>query len=145
MKETLTDLEKGEFQRTQVVHSKEKHIDIEKEVVGNLNQMNKGTLEETEENIIVFKGVPITAPNGDELVGPMTFEIKPGMNTIVSGPNGSGKSSLFRLLSGLWPITAGTVVRPHFHKLFYIPQRAYLPSGTLRDQIIYPHTKSYII
>lgn len=72
----------------------------------------------------------------------MTFEIKPGMNTIVSGPNGSGKSSLFRLLSGLWPITAGTVIRPHFNKLFYIPQRAYLPAGTLRDQIIYPHTRS---
>lgn len=86
----------------------------------------------------------MTAPNGDELVGPMTFEIKKGMNTIVSGPNGCGKSSLFRLLSGLWPITSGIVKRPPFEKLFYIPQRAYLPSGTLRDQIIYPHTKAYM-
>lgn len=89
--------------------------------------------------------MPIISPNGDILVKAITFEIKPGMNTIISGPNGCGKSSLFRLLSGLWPLTAGTLTRPHIDKLFYIPQRPYLPAGTLRDQIIYPHTKSITI
>ena len=66
------------------------------------------------------------------------------MNTIITGPNGSGKSSIFRVLSGLWPIQSGTLTRPKMDKLFYIPQRPYLPSGTLRDQIIYPNKKDEV-
>jgi ATP-binding cassette subfamily D (ALD) protein 3 len=85
--------------------------------------------------------VPIVSPNGDILVKEISFEIRPGMNTIITGPNGCGKSSLFRILSSLWPLTGGTLYRPHMDKLFYIPQRPYLPPGTLRDQLIYPQTK----
>ena len=66
----------------------------------------------------------------------MSFKIEPGMNVMILGPNGSGKSSLFRILGGLWPVVSGKVSRPHYDKLFYIPQRPYLPQGTLRDQII---------
>ena len=95
---------------------------------------------ETEE-VIEFCKVPIVSPNGDTLVAEMNFKITPGMNCVISGPNGCGKSSLFRILGGLWPISGGVLNRPAIEKLFYIPQRPYLPPGTLRDQIIYPHHK----
>lgn len=76
---------------------------------------------------IGFKDVPILSPNGDILVEKMNFEIQPGMHLMISGPNGCGKSSLFRIMGQLWPLTGGTLHKPKLEKIFYIPQRPYLP------------------
>lgn len=137
MKEVLADLDKGSFVRTQVV---DKHT-VQRS--SSLNEIQKGVTEETDD-YIVFDRVPIVSPNGDVLVKEISFQIERGMSTVISGPNGCGKSSLFRILSGLWPLAGGVLRRPHMDKLFYIPQRPYLPPGTLRDQIIYPHSKDRI-
>ncbi|KIW14192.1 hypothetical protein PV08_06973 [Exophiala spinifera] len=98
----------------------------------------RGSIEESTN--IEFKDVPIVSPNGDVLVKKLTFAIKPGDHLLIVGPNGCGKSSLFRILGGLWPVYGGSVKKPSFEDIFYIPQRPYLSRGTLRDQIIYPDT-----
>ncbi|OAP55849.1 hypothetical protein AYL99_10001 [Fonsecaea erecta] len=98
----------------------------------------RGSIEESEN--IEFTDVPIVSPNGDVLVKKLTFAIKPGDHLLIVGPNGCGKSSLFRILGGLWPVYGGSVKKPRFEDIFYIPQRPYLSRGTLRDQIIYPDT-----
>jgi putative ATP-binding cassette transporter len=55
----------------------------------------------------------------------------------VTGRSGSGKSTLFRALSGIWPFASGTIKVPK--DMFFLPQRPYIPLGTLRYVIAYPH------
>ena len=75
-----------------------------------------------------------------EVLKDINLSCKKGECIALIGPNGCGKSSLFRILGNLWPIRGGIVKKPNYRNIFYIPQRPYLPNGSLRDQIIYPHS-----
>ncbi|KAK4190201.1 ABC transporter transmembrane region 2-domain-containing protein [Podospora australis] len=98
----------------------------------------RGRGKVVESKDIEFIDVPIISPNGDVLVKALSFKLTAGDHLLVVGPNGCGKSSLFRILGGLWPVYGGTVHKPPFTDIFYIPQRPYLSRGSLRQQIIYP-------
>lgn len=89
---------------------------------------------------ITFKNVKLVTPADVTLIESLNFSIKPGEHLLIAGPNGSGKSSLFRMLGGLWPCKSGEIIIPTSENMFYLPQRAYLVKGTLREQIIYPHS-----
>jgi putative ATP-binding cassette transporter len=66
-------------------------------------------------------------------------EIEPGERVLVSGESGSGKSTLVRAISGLWPWGHGSVDFHADRRLFMLPQRPYIPSGTLRRAVAYPN------
>ncbi len=96
-----------------------------------------------------FENVPLVAPAifplpGDLLIPSLSFTITPGAHVLISGPNGAGKSSIARVLGGLWPVYRGLVSRPRnagIDGIMFLPQRPYLASGTLRDQVVYPHSE----
>ena len=96
-----------------------------------------------------LENVPLVAPAiyplpGDPLIPSLSFTITPGAHVLISGPNGAGKSSIARVLGGLWPVYRGLVSRPRnsgTDGIMFLTQRPYLASGTLRDQVIYPHSE----
>ncbi|KAA8642327.1 putative peroxisomal ABC transporter (PXA1) [Aspergillus tanneri] len=98
---------------------------------------------------IRLEQVPIVAPSlyphgGDDLIESLSFIVHSGDHLLVSGPNGVGKSAIARIVAGLWPVYRGLVSRPRGFGLdgvMFLPQRPYLSVGTLRDQVIYPHTE----
>jgi len=73
---------------------------------------------------------------------PLKLVIKQGDHLMITGPNGVGKTAIARVLAGLWESAGGILQRPArgVNGLFVVPQRAYMVVGTLRDQIIYPHS-----
>ena len=79
----------------------------------------------------------MSVPNGRVLLSHAALRFAPGEAVVVSGRSGSGKSSLFRTLAGIWPYSSGTVNRPAGTYLF-LPQRPYIPLGTLRHAVCYP-------
>ncbi|KAI8992395.1 ABC transporter transmembrane region 2-domain-containing protein [Pilobolus umbonatus] len=100
---------------------------------------------------ITFKSVPIVTPapgvdrTGEVLVNSLDINVRPGEHLLITGPNGVGKTAVARVIASLWPVFEGTLSRPYDRDIFYIPQRPYLSLGTLRDQVIYPHTKEDMI
>ncbi|KAJ8324078.1 hypothetical protein BDV3_002041 [Batrachochytrium dendrobatidis] len=128
----LEDLNKNKFVRPETTNNSPYSIE----------QCN-GIVEYKEKAGISFSHTPIVTPYGDTvLVENLTLNIMPESHLMITGPNGAGKSSIMRVLAGIWPHFAGTIVRPlpELTSIMYIPQRPYLAIGTLRDQIIYPHS-----
>ncbi|KAN0067556.1 ABC transporter transmembrane region 2 domain containing protein [Elaphomyces granulatus] len=98
---------------------------------------------------IRLENVPIIAPSlypqgGDELIETLSFIVHSGEHLLISGPNGVGKSAIARIVAGLWPVYRGLVSRPRAFGtdgIMFLSQRPYLSIGTLRDQVIYPHSE----
>jgi putative ATP-binding cassette transporter len=77
-------------------------------------------------------------PDGRPLIGPATLSLQAGETVLLRGPAGSGKSTLFRVLAGLWPFATGHIRRPAGATTLFVPQRPYLPMGTLREALWFP-------
>jgi putative ATP-binding cassette transporter len=80
----------------------------------------------------------LNLPNGQPIVQASNLTLPAGQSTLVMGPSGSGKSTLFRALAGIWPFGEGKVATPEGQRMLVLPQRPYLPQGSLRAALAYP-------
>jgi vitamin B12/bleomycin/antimicrobial peptide transport system ATP-binding/permease protein len=85
-----------------------------------------------------LRNVSVTLDDGTQVIKETDVSIEPGEKVLVVGESGTGKSSLVRALAGLWPWGGGEIQFHKGAKLFLLPQRPYLPVGTLRRAVSYP-------
>jgi len=89
-------------------------------------------------SVDVFQ-LSINLPNGELLLRNLDLTINPGDSLLIIGPSGCGKSTLIRTLAGIWPFGQGSITIPEGQSLLFLPQKSYLPLGTLRDCLLYPY------
>ena len=87
---------------------------------------------------LAFDGVSVLLSDGRVVIQEATVEIGHGERVLIVGESGAGKSTLFRALAGLWPWGGGTIRLPEARSMMFMPQRPYLPLGTMRSAITYP-------
>ena len=87
---------------------------------------------------LTVEHLALSLPQGTPLLSDTSLRLTPGENVLITGPSGSGKSTLFRALAGIWPYWKGRIVLPKGARLLFLPQKPYLPIGTLKNAIAYP-------
>lgn len=92
-------------------------------------------------DVVEVDNMQIDLPDGKPLLENISFTLHPGHNVLIKGISGSGKSTLLRAISGIWPFVDGKIFLPERDKLMFIPQKSYLPLGTLRAALNYPGNK----
>ncbi|QFY64084.1 ABC transporter ATP-binding protein/permease (plasmid) [Rhizobium grahamii] len=94
---------------------------------------------ETKSNVVLsLNDLSVSLDDGTAVVKETRVEIEPGERVLVAGESGTGKSTLVRAIAGLWPWGGGSVCFHADRQLFMLPQRPYIPSGTLRRAVAYP-------
>jgi vitamin B12/bleomycin/antimicrobial peptide transport system ATP-binding/permease protein len=98
----------------------------------------KISMTDSPDGSVQLRDFTIRLPDGAKLLSDADVVLEPGHSVVISGRSGSGKSTLFRAIAGIWPFGEGRVQRPS-EQCMFLPQRAYLPLGTLRHVVAYPY------
>lgn len=87
------------------------------------------------ENLNIF------LPTGKQLLKNLSAEFENKKSILVTGASGCGKSTLLRTFAGIWDYAEGKILLPESAKVMFLPQKPYLPLGTLRRALIYPEAE----
>lgn len=80
----------------------------------------------------------LALPDGRRIVSADGLAFRRGESALLTGPSGSGKSTLFRAVAGIWPFGEGRILTPAGTSMMLLPQRPYIPIGTLSNAVVYP-------
>lgn len=94
--------------------------------------------DEQGREILAFRDLQIGHADGNVVIQEANAEIKAGEKVLIVGESGTGKSTLFRAIAGLWPWGGGEIRIPPRDRMMFMPQRPYIPLGSLRAALAYP-------
>ncbi len=86
--------------------------------------------------------VTLALPDGRRLLEDGEASVAPGDSVVITGASGSGKSTLFRAIAGIWPFGSGRVALPASGRALFLPQRPYIPLGSLKRAVCYPEDEA---
>jgi putative ATP-binding cassette transporter len=95
---------------------------------------------EGDDALLVVRNVDLHLPDGQPLITHVNLSLRRGEHLLLGGASGSGKSTLFRAIAGIWPFGRGEIRQSAKGTVLFLPQRPYLPIGTLRRVVSYPIT-----
>jgi putative ATP-binding cassette transporter len=91
---------------------------------------------------LALEGVHLFLPDGQPLLENVNLSLGRGDTVLLGGASGSGKSTLLRAIAGIWPFGRGEIRAARDARILFLPQKPYLPIGTLRDVVSYPRPAS---
>jgi putative ATP-binding cassette transporter len=127
---------KASVDRLVTFHDALERIESEQEVAA-LLERGVRTVEHPEPTLHAER-LTLALPDGREIVSDAELTVECGERVLVTGPTGAGKSTLFRAAAGIWPFGEGQIALPEGARTLFLPQKPYLPVGTLRAAVSYP-------
>jgi putative ATP-binding cassette transporter len=103
-----------------------------------LSQQSTATRHADRNGTLALNGMTLALPDGRTLFRDLDLSLEAGQSALISGPSGSGKSTLLRAIFGLWPYASGDMRLPADFDPMVLPQKPYLPIGSLRAALAYP-------
>jgi putative ATP-binding cassette transporter len=89
-----------------------------------------------------IRDMTLRLPDGRVLLTNTQLRVSGGEAVLINGPSGSGKSTLFRTMAGIWPFGDGKIGLPEGARILFLPQRPYLPLGTIKRAVCYPENEA---
>jgi len=107
-------------------------VRIQAATEGGVRRVDGGTAH------VTVEGVDLHLPDGQPLIANVNLSLQRGDTVLLGGTSGSGKSTLVRAIAGIWPFGHGEIRRSLDARVLFLPQKPYLPIGTLREVVSYP-------
>jgi len=108
--------------------------------IDQVNAQPRGiSVGESNEHDLQLNGLTLNLPNGNALFSSVSATLYPAQRVLIAGPSGCGKSTLLRAIAGIWPYGSGEITLAANKSHLFLPQRSYIPIGSLRDALTYPN------
>lgn len=86
---------------------------------------------------VAFERLTLYSPrDGRPLVKDLSLSVPAGVCLLIRSTSESAEQALFRATADLWYHGEGRILHPGHDEIFFLPERPYLPPGTLREVLL---------